>query len=200
MGGRPNLVYSPGPGPSPGTLDLGPDLGHGPGPELDNIRPVITRETWMTSPLHGLAGQCSVYWLRLVKYCTTWSTLLTITSSCNCPCKQLTFEIEKIKFEVMEWKENTKRRSKTFKRVIGYCQSMQQDRLQAFININTNTQNMDDVFRFVYKFLPEFSEMRNWEQGVDYSLKKKGREAIMISRATKQRLVLKVKRKRLKIA
>ena len=34
---------------------------------------------------------------------------------------------------------------------------------------------MDDVIRFVDKFLPEFSEMRNWEKGVDYSLKKKGR-------------------------
>ena len=36
MGGRPNLVYSPGPGLSPGTLDLGPS-GPDLGPDLDLI-------------------------------------------------------------------------------------------------------------------------------------------------------------------
>ena len=42
VGGRPNLMYSPGPGLWSLVLgsfrpDLGPDLGPGPGPELDNI-------------------------------------------------------------------------------------------------------------------------------------------------------------------
>ena len=37
MGGRPNLVYSPGPGLWSLFLGpFGPDLGPGPGPELDN--------------------------------------------------------------------------------------------------------------------------------------------------------------------
>ena len=43
VGGRPNLVYSPGPGLwslvlGPYGPDLGPDLGPGPGPEFDNKR------------------------------------------------------------------------------------------------------------------------------------------------------------------
>ena len=43
VGGRPNLMYSPGPGLwslvlGPFGPDLGPDLGPGPGPELDNIK------------------------------------------------------------------------------------------------------------------------------------------------------------------
>ena len=42
VGGRPKLVYSPGPGLwslvlGPFGPDLGPDLGPGPGPELDNL-------------------------------------------------------------------------------------------------------------------------------------------------------------------
>ena len=44
-GGRPNLVYSPGPGLCPLSLDLldltwdlDLDLGLGPGPELDNMK------------------------------------------------------------------------------------------------------------------------------------------------------------------
>ena len=46
MGGRPNLMYSPGPGLWPLVLgpsgpDLGPDLG--PGPELDNIQNPFNR-------------------------------------------------------------------------------------------------------------------------------------------------------------
>ena len=73
-----------------------------------------------------------------------------------------------------DWKENTKRRSKTFKRVIGHSYHLFPS-FHENININTNDQNRNDVLRFVDKFLPEHSEMRNWDQGVDYSLKKKGR-------------------------
>ena len=43
VGGRPNLVLSPGPGLWSLVLGpFGPDLGPGPGPELDNIV-----KTWM---------------------------------------------------------------------------------------------------------------------------------------------------------
>ena len=82
-------------------------------------------------------------------------------------------EKETILLEVMEdWKEDTKRRSKTFKRLIGHGVS---NPFNENININTNAQNRNEVLRFIDKFLPEHSEMRNWEQGVDYSLKKNGR-------------------------
>ena len=72
----------------------------------------------------------------------------------------------------MDCKENTKRRSKTYRRIIGHSVP-----LKTFeqINLNTNDQNRKNVVRFVEKFLPDHSEMKHWENGVDYSLKKNGR-------------------------
>ena len=72
----------------------------------------------------------------------------------------------------MDCKENTKRRSKTYRRIIGHSVP-----LKTFeqINLNTNDQNRKNVVSFVDKFLPDHSEMKHWENGVDYSLKKNGR-------------------------
>ena len=56
----------------------------------------------------------------------------------------------------MDCKENTKRRSKTYRRIIGHSVP-----LKTFeqINLNTNDQNRKNVVRFVDKFLPDHSEM-----------------------------------------
>ena len=60
VGGRPNLVLSPGPGLwslvlGPSGPDLGPDLGPGPGPELDNRKGNGVSFCW-----NMYLGQCCV--------------------------------------------------------------------------------------------------------------------------------------------
>ena len=68
-------------------------------------------------------------------------------------------------------KENTKRNSKTLKRVIGYGPS-KKTITSEFINISNNDKVLT---QFIDNFLPQHNEIKNWEQHVDYSLKKSGR-------------------------
>ena len=52
VGGRPNLMYSPGPGLWSLVLGpSGPDLGPGPRPELDNLRPILASHRNLLGPL-----------------------------------------------------------------------------------------------------------------------------------------------------
>ena len=81
------------------------------------------------------------------------------------------------------WKENnTKRNSKTYKRVIGHIGQLKHQNCEM---INVTAKDKEHFTTFINRFLPQYSEINNWINNwngiysVSYSLKKRKRWNIL---------------------
>ena len=72
----------------------------------------------------------------------------------------------------MEFKENTKRNSKTYKKVIGYSQPWKMVTAEVLRFQTPSTEEKHLLSKLVTDFLPGHLEICNWEKNIDYTLKK----------------------------
>ena len=72
----------------------------------------------------------------------------------------------------MEFKENTKRNSKTYKKVIGYSQPWKMVTAEVLRFQTQSTEEKHLLSKLVTDFLPGHLEICNWEKNIDYTLKK----------------------------
>ena len=79
----------------------------------------------------------------------------------------------------MELKENTKRNSKTYKKVIGYSQPWKMVTSEIIKFQTQSAEQQRQLSKLATEFLPEHLEICNWEKNMNYSLKKNGRWKIL---------------------